>query len=146
MSTGILIAIFVACIWGLNPIFEKISLNTASPLSVITIRFVFTTCCLLIFVLATGRFHQVFSVDKMTLFWILLSGVVGGMIGLFLYLTALKMDNASTIIPIIASFPMFTAIYAYFILKEELSLTKIIGILFVVLGAILINWKSVIKV
>ncbi len=140
---GVLIAFVVACIWGLNPIFEKLSLKGASPLSVITIRFIFTTFCLVLFTFITGKSHQVFNVDKITLFWILLSGIVGGMIGLFLYLTALQIEDASKIIPIVATFPMFTAIYAYLFLKEDLNMLKIMGICFVIIGAILINWKGV---
>ena len=71
-----LIAFLVAMIFGINPIFEKLSLKDASPLSVITIRFVFTSLCLVCLVLATGRFAQVINVDGRTLFWILLSGLI----------------------------------------------------------------------
>ena len=134
-----LIALLVASIWGLNPIFEKLSLKGASPLSAITIRFVFTALCLSVFVLATGRAGQVLDVDGRTLFWILLSGVLGGIIGIFLYFTALQMSDASRIVPIIATFPLFTAVYAYLLLGESPGPARILGIAFIVVGSVLIE-------
>ncbi len=136
-----LIAFVVAMIWGLNPIFEKLSLKGASPLSAITIRFVFTTFCLVLVVLATGRFTQIIDIDGETLFWILLSGLLGGLIGLFLYFTALQISDTSKIVAIIATFPMFTALYAYLLLGETPGPTRIIGIAFIVVGSVLIEWN-----
>lgn len=140
-----LIAFVVACIWGLNPIFEKLSLRDTTPFTVITIRFIFTSICLSIIALSTGKVDEMLKVDSRSLFWILLSGLVGGLIGLFLFFVALKQEDASKVVPIIATFPMFTAIYAYIFLKEELSLERILGICLVVIGAILINWKGVLS-
>ncbi len=136
-----LIAFLVAMIFGINPIFEKLSLKDASPLSVITIRFVFTALCLVFLVLATGRFSQVIDVDSRTLFWILLSGLLGGLIGLFLYFTALQAADTSKIVAIIATFPMFTVIYAYLFLGESPGPMRIAGVAFIVIGSILIEWN-----
>lgn len=139
-----LLAFLVACIWGVNPIFEKLGLKGSSPYTMITIRFVFTTICLVLYGLATDKITVFFSTDKRALFWILLSGV-GAMAGLLIYLAALKMDDASRIVTIVATFPMFTAFYAYMFLGESLSITRILGIMFVITGAILINWKGVLN-
>lgn len=136
------LALIVACIWGLNPIFEKLALNGATPFAMITIRFAFTTFCLAVITFATGRIDQILQVDRSTLFWILLSGLAGGLIGLFIFFTALKQDDASRIVPIVASFPMFTAFYAYIFLKENISTMRMVGIGFVVIGLILINWRG----
>ncbi len=137
----VLIAFLVAMIFGVNPVFEKLSLKDASPLTVITIRFVFTSLCLVFLVLATGRLSEVISVDGQTLFWILLSGLMGGLIGLFLYFTALQMADTSRIVAIIATFPMFTAIYACIFLGESLGPMRIAGIAFIIIGSILIEWN-----
>ena len=142
MTQGALIALLVACIWGINPIFEKFSLKNATPYSVITIRFIFTAICLAVITLATGRLEEITKVDGRSLFWILLSGLAGGLIGLFLFFVALKQEDTSKVVPIVATFPMFTAVYAYFLLGEAISLKRAIGILFVVIGAILINIKE----
>ena len=144
MTQGALIAFVVACIWGINPIFEKYALKNATPFSVITIRFIFTAVCLAVFTLIAGRYQELVKVDSRSLFWILISGLAGGLIGLFLFFVALKQEDTSKVVPIVATFPMFTALYAYFLLGEAISLKRAIGILFVVIGAILINVKETI--
>lgn len=139
-----LIAFIVACIWGVNPIFEKLGLKNSSPYTMITIRFIFTTLCLVIYGIGAGKISHFMQTDKRALFWIILSGI-GAMVGLLLYLAALKMDDTSKIVTIVATFPMFTAFYAYMFLGENLSITRILGIIFVITGAILINWKEVLN-
>jgi len=142
MTQGALLALVVACIWGINPIFEKFALKNASPFSVITIRFIFTGLCLAIYTVFAGRVDELVKVDSRTMMWIILSGLVGGLIGLFIFFVALKQEDTSKVLPIIASFPMFTAIFAYFILGETISLQRFIGILFVIVGVVLINIKE----
>ena len=74
--------------------------------------------------------------------WILLSGLLGGLLGLFIFFVALKQEDTSKVLPIIASFPMFTALFAYFLLGEAISLKRFIGIMFVIVGVVLINIKE----
>lgn len=142
MTQGALLALLVACIWGINPIFEKFALKNTSPFSVITIRFIFTAICLGVYTLFAGRVDELVKVDSRSLMWILLSGLLGGLLGLFIFFVALKQEDTSKVLPIIASFPMFTAIFAYFLLGETLSLKRLIGIMFVIVGVVLINIKE----
>ncbi len=142
MSQGALLALLVACIWGINPIFEKFALKNATPFSVITIRFIFTAICLGAYTLFAGRVDELVKVDSRSMMWILLSGLFGGLIGLFIFFVALKQEDTSKVLPIIASFPMFTAIFAYFLLGETLSIKRLIGIMFVIVGVVLINIKE----
>ena len=67
--------------------------------------------------------------------WIILSGLVGGLIGLFIFFVALKQEDTSKVLPIIA-------IFAYFLLGETISLQRFIGIMFVIVGVVLINIKE----
>jgi len=129
MTQGALLALLVACIWGINPIFEKLALKNTSPFSVITIRFIFTAVILMFYTLVAGRYEELIKVDSRSLSWIFLSGLVGGLIGLFIFFVALKQEDTSKILPIIAAFPMFTALFAYVLLGETISLKRAIGIL-----------------
>lgn len=142
MKTAAL-ALLVASIWGITPIFEKLSLIKASPFAVITLRFIFTTTVVVLISLATGRYKELSTLDGKTILWILLAGVLGGIIGLFIYFVALKEGLTSRIVPIAATFPLFTALYAYIFLNEALTFQRVAGIALVVLGLILINWNSV---
>jgi Predicted membrane protein len=139
------LALLVASIWGINPIFEKLSLVKASPFTVITLRFIFTTGCLIVISVVTGKYSEFPTVDGKTLLWIILSGLVGGLIGLFIYFVALKQGLTSHIVPIVATYPLFTALYAFILLSEPISFRRLAGIVFVVLGLVLINWNSAVS-
>ena len=143
MKTAAL-ALLVASIWGITPIFEKLSLVKASPLTVMTIRFIFTTTIVVAISLVTGKYRELSTVDGETLLWIILAGILGGIVGLFLYFFALKQDLTSKIVPIAATFPLFTALYASIFLKEAITLPRLAGIVLIVIGLVLINWNSAI--
>jgi len=142
MKTAAL-ALLVASIWGLTPIFEKLSLIKASAFTVITLRFIFTTTLVVVASLVTGRYREFSTVDGKTLLWIFLAGLLGGIVGLSIYFVALKQDLTTRIVPIAATFPLFTAFYAFIFLNEHISLQRLAGILLVVIGLILINWNNV---
>ncbi len=139
------LALLVASIWGITPIFEKLSLAKASPFTVMTLRFMFTATCVVVVSLVTGKYREFSSVDSKTLLWIFLAGLLGGIVGLFIYFVALKQGLTSRIAPITATFPLFTALYAFVFLHESISIQRIMGIVLIVLGLILINWNSVIS-
>jgi len=139
------LALLVASIWGISPIFEKLSLIKASPLTVITIRFIFTTICLVIVSLVTGKYKDFANVDGKTFLWIILAGFLGGILGLFLFFVALKQDFTSRIVPIVATFPLFTVLYAYIFLREEISINRLAGAIFIVFGLVLINWDTIVS-
>lgn len=142
---AVVLALLVASIWGMTPIFEKLSLKNASPLTVITLRFIFTTACVVAVSLVTGKYREFATVDSKTLLWILLAGLFGGIIGLFIYFVALQQGLTSRIVPIAATFPLFTAIYAFIFLNEPISFQRLAGIVLVVLGLVLINWDRVVS-
>ncbi len=136
------LSLLVAIIWGLNPIFEKLSLVKASPFTVVTLRFTFMASCLLVVSLATGKYREFSNVDGKTILWIFLAGFLGGVVGLSIYFFVLKQDLTSHVVPIIATYPLFTALFAFIFLNESLSILRVIGIVLVVLGLIFINWNN----
>ena len=142
MKTAAL-ALLVASIWGITPILEKLSLIKASPFTVLTIRFVFTAMFVAVASIVTGKYRELSSVDGKTFLWIILAGFLGGIVGLFLYFVALKQDLTTKIAPITATFPLFTAIYAYIFLHEPITLLRLIGIVLIVVGLMFINWNSI---
>jgi len=142
MKTAAL-ALLVASIWGITPIFEKLSLVKASPLTVITLRFIFSATCLVVYSVVTGGYKEWGALDAKTLLWIILAALFGGIIGLLLFFVALKQDFTSKIVPIAATFPLFTALYAFMFLHEHISPQRLTGIVLIVIGLILINWNSI---
>lgn len=141
----LLLSLFVASVWGLAPIFEKLSLIRTSPFTALTIRFMFTTSIVVILSILTGNFKEIAKVDPKSLLWICLGGLIGGIVGLLVYFVVLKENLTTRVIPLTATFPLFTAFYAYLFLKENITMLRLIGIILVVIGVVLINWSSFVK-
>jgi transporter family protein len=64
-------------------------------------------------------------------------GIAGSIGGLFYYL-ALARGEASRVVVITATYPVLTVILADLFLREPLSLQKILGIMFAILGICLL--------
>ena len=139
--TVTVIALLVACIWGINPIMEKLSLVNATPLTVMTLRFIVSSVILTSITLFSGKVHELKDLDTQT-YWMIIIPAVLGALGLFLYFLALGKGDSSRVAPIAATFPLFTAVYAYILLKENITFERLIGIILIVLGLVVINWKG----
>lgn len=135
-----IMALAVAAIWGLSPILEKMSLRDAPTTVVMTIRLLFISACMAIFAIATGKTPAMFEIGSKTLTLILVSGLLGGILGLFVFFTALKQGEASYVIPLAATAPLFSALYAWAILGEKITHARMIGIVLIVVGAGLVYW------
>jgi len=142
--TASLLALLVAFIWGINPIIEKLSLVKATPLTVMTIRFIMTSIVLTIITLYQGKFYELNNLDSKTYYYIIIPAILAG-VGLYIYFIALGKGESSKVVPIIATFPLFTAVYAFFILKESITTPKIIGTFLIVSGLVILNWGRVVK-
>ncbi len=142
--TASLLALLVAFIWGINPIMEKLSLVKATPLSVMTIRFIMTSIVLTIITIYQGKFYELNNLDSKTYYYILIPAILAG-VGLYIYFIALGKGESSQVVPIVATFPLFTAVYAFLILKESITTPKIIGTFLIVSGLVILNWGSVVK-
>ena len=136
-----LLALLVAAIWGLAPIFEKLSLHSMSPLYVLFIRFVLVTS---LFVPIFITSNQALNLDQLTLknlMLILIPGILA-VIGIYLYFKALADSSASKIVPLTAIYPLFTCFYAFIFLKEDFTTEKIIGTILIVAGVFILNYKD----
>ncbi len=67
------------------------------------------------------------KIDATGIAWALLTGALGTLGTLFLYLT-LRAAPASVVVPLSALYPVVTVILAYIFLQEELSLTRLLGV------------------
>ena len=136
-----LLALLVAAIWGLAPIFEKLSLQSMSPLFVLFVRFVLVTS---LFVPIFITSNEAFSVDQLSfrnLMLILIPGILA-VVGIYLYFNALAGSSASKIVPLTAIYPLFTCFYAFIFLKEDFTTEKIVVTILLVAGVFILNYKD----
>jgi transporter family protein len=130
----ILLVVTAALLWGATPILEKIGLTKVDPLVGITIRSTIAAVSLLILTLLLGRGRALIEVGGKAFLLFGVSGLLAGALGMWAYYAALKMEAASKIVPISASYPLVTALLSALILREEVTLPRVVGTAFIVIG------------
>jgi len=130
----ILLLIVTTLLWGFTPILEKIALTKVDPLVGITIRTTIAAVGLLILTLLLGRGRALIEVDGKGFLFFGVSGLLAGTLGMWAYYGALKMEATSKIVPISASYPLVTALLSVLILREGVTLPRVIGTALIVIG------------
>ena len=138
------LALIVAALWGLAPIFEKMSLQTMSPIFILSVRFFLVTALLVPFFISTNQVLILPALNIKNILLILIPGLLA-VLGIFLYFNALSGSSASKIVPLTAIYPLFTCFYAYIFLKEDFTTEKIIGTILIVAGVFILNYKDYIQ-
>ncbi|MBL7132100.1 MAG: EamA family transporter [Candidatus Omnitrophica bacterium] len=134
-----LLLILTAFMWGFTPILEKVGLTKTQPLTAVTIRSIAVCLVLLVFLFFTGRLKEVISVDTKTIAIFSISGIIAGLLGMLTYFQALKLGATSEIVPIVATYPLVTAILSVLILGEQITILRILGTILIVAGIWLVQ-------
>jgi len=92
---------------------------------------------MLTFLLGKGR--ELIELDGKSILIFGVSGVMAGLLGMWTYYAALKMEATSKIVPIAACYPLVTALLSVFILKEGITLPRVIGTAMIVSGVWLVK-------
>jgi transporter family protein len=126
--------VLTTLLWGATPILEKMGLAKVDPLVGATIRGTIVAVGLLILTLLLGRGRALIEVDGKGLLLFGVSGLLAGILGMWTFYAALKMGATSKIVPISASYPLVTALLSVLILREGVTLSRVIGTALIVLG------------
>jgi transporter family protein len=130
----ILLLIVTTLLWGFTPILEKVALTKVDPLVGVTIRSALVTAGLFILTFLVGKGRALMEVDGRSFLLFGASGMMAGLLGMWTYYAALKMEATSKIVPIAASYPLVTALLSVLILREEVTLPRVVGTAFIVIG------------
>jgi transporter family protein len=130
----ILLLIITAILWGTSPILEKIGLGRTDPLTAVTVRSIAVTVALILFLTLTGRMKEILHLDTKTIAIFSISGLIAGLLGMLTYFGALRMAPTSKVVPIAATYPLVTAILSVLILKEGVTVLRLIGTILIIVG------------
>ena len=130
----ILLLIATALLWGTTPVIEKIGLTKVDPLVGVTIRSAIVTIGLFILTFLLGKGRALIASDGKSILIFGASGLMAGLLGMWTYYAVLKTGATSKIVPIAASYPLVTAFLSVLILKEEVTLPRVIGTALIVSG------------
>jgi len=137
--SGLAYALLAAMLWGSAPVLEKLGLVKISPLAGLAIRTITITIILVAIALFTDMAKEIVRVDSRSLFFLVVSGIIAGLLGMLAYFKALKCWEASRVVPIVGAYPLFAFLFALLFLGEKLTLQKALGVLLVVGGVFLLG-------
>ncbi len=119
--------------------FEKWALRSLDPLLALTVR---TGIAALVLIGACFLSHRVYQIKDLTtqdLVALGASGLLAGVLGMFTYFSLLKTGQASKVVPLTAAYPLVTAILSLLVLREDISLMRLLGIIITILGLIILQ-------
>ena len=138
------IATFGMICWGIAPIFAKIGLNELNPLPGLIIRTFISFLLMLCFLGARGIigyekiFNQISDVPVKTWLFISIEALLATLVGDLAYYAAIKKGNVSMVTVIMSSSPLVTMLVSTIVLGEEITASKLMGAMLVILGIMFI--------
>ncbi len=133
----ILICIISAFFWAAFDLTRKITLQKLSSISLLLI---FTLTQSFVFII--WMFFEDFSINLRPY---LLPGIILIIIGLLsalLFLKAIKQSDLSLTIPLLSLSPMFSSLFSFFFLNEQLSYIQYLGVFSIILGTLILYSKK----
>ncbi len=109
------------------------------PLIGVTIRSAIVTIGLFLLTFLMGKGRALIELDGKSVLLFGASGVIAGILGMWTYYGALKMEATSKIVPIAACYPLVTALLSVLVLKEGVTLYRVIGTALIVSGIWLVK-------
>jgi len=140
MAQVILLAVITAIFWGTSPLFEKAALRTAAPLTGLAVRSFATAIAMAILLLTAGARVELSSATRREIALFATGGLLAGFIGQLIYFYALKIGQASIVVPVIAGlYPLVAALWGVLFLKEPVTTAKVIGASLIISGVVIIR-------
>jgi bacterial/archaeal transporter family protein len=130
-------ALLSAFFAALTAILAKIGIKNVDSNLATAIRTVVIIIFAWAIVLFQGTYKQLSSISQFSFIFLILSGIATGLSWLF-YFRALQLGEASQVAPIDKLSLVITIVLAFFILREKVTASIIIGAILMVVGAILV--------
>lgn len=134
MRQGFIYSILVVICWGLAPVFAKMGLAKLPPLTAVAFRNTFIAIMFLVAFFMSSQSKGLMSSDIKSIFLILVEASLAGLIGQYFYYKAVKVWEASRVVPIVGAYPLVSFIVAVIFLSERITLAKSLGAILVVIG------------
>lgn len=136
---GELAALGAALSWAIAPILYRQALLTTKPLSANIVRCTTNAAVLLAVLLLLGKVGVLASLPSSVLLISVVSGLVGLGIGDTLYLFGLKALGVSRAVPLAATYPLFSLVWAVVFLGHTLSAAAVVGTAVILAGIVLLT-------
>ncbi len=136
---GELLALISALLWGIAPLMDKYVVSTGvSPILANLVRIAGAFLFLAVVTVVTRDFSSAKLTFK-SVALLLIAGIIASGIAMVVYFQALRLSQASKVVPITSIYPLFTVIFSALILGENVSPKVVVGAILIVVGLSLVS-------
>lgn len=136
--SGLFYSLLTALLWGMASILDKLGLAKASPIIAVTLRSLAICVASFIIIIFSKKISFFTALDLKSVIFISLAGILSGLVGQWFYFRALSQWEASRVVPVVGSYPLFAFLLSVIFLSEPITIKKIVGTIFVISGIILL--------
>jgi len=143
-TQALILSLFVAFLWAINTIIYKYGMNQSVNQKTVIVIGAFTYfICMTFF---TMYHYDIISNDIQQtnikhIVLIIIGSIIGTFIASILFIHLLEKHNSSLVTTLAYTTPVFVALMAIFILKEDIDTTKFLGICITIFGVFIINFS-----
>jgi len=136
-SLPYVLALVTALCWGVAPLLGKLGLQKTDAFTGLCVRSFAVSALLLVALFTSGHHRHLSELTLRGTAYLVGEGILASLIGHFAYYLALKYGEASRVVPLASSFPLFALAGAALFLAEKLTPAKLGGVALIVVGALL---------
>ncbi|HBF39409.1 MAG TPA: transporter [Firmicutes bacterium] len=137
-----LIALFGAVCWGLAPLFGKVGLRGVNPIDGIVARTAITVLFVGGWAAANGSFSRLSAIPTKRWMYLAIEAFFATFAGDLAYYASIKRGDIGQTSLVLASSPLITMWVGWYFLGESLTFSKIAGAAFIIIGVILVGFKT----
>jgi drug/metabolite transporter (DMT)-like permease len=139
---GELAALGAAISWTVSALFYRKALREASPVSANIIRLTLTGSILLLLLVFLGKLNILTTLPLELVMLASASGIIGLGLGDTLYFVSLKWIGVARAVPLTCIYPLFSVLWAVFLVKEPITVSVVLGAVVIVLGILFLGQDS----
>lgn len=136
---SIVLVLVTMLLWGVAPVFDKLGVVRVRPEVATFLRSLTVLACVSAYLLASGGYHQLKFVDLRSVGLIAAGGITAGLLAQVAYFHAIRISEASWVVPMAASYPLVTLVLGVVALGEGLNARKCVGALMIVAGLLVMQ-------
>jgi len=136
---GELAALGAASSWAAAPILYRKALLNTKPTFANIVRCTTNAGVLVAVLVVLGKVGALTALPMGTLVLVIVSGVIGLGVADTLYMIGLKYVGVSRAVPLAATYPLFSIVWAIFLLGQPLSLADVLGAAVIIFGIWLLS-------
>jgi DME family drug/metabolite transporter len=132
-------ALGAAISWAVAPILYRKALANASPVSANIVRCVTNAAVLVVILAGLGLTGTLTSLPVQVVAVVVVSGIIGLGVGDTLYMVGLKSVGVARAVPLAATYPLFSLLWATLLLGEPVTAAAVAGTVVILLGIWLLS-------